>query len=178
MPPGDLWVFAYGSLMWNPGFEYLEHRSARLFGYHRSLCVWSYVHRGTVKKPGMVLGLDRGGSCCGHAFRIASKDISTVTEYLYAREMPTTIYQAKLLPIHFGKPGSSAQALSFIVNRDHEQYAKKISPQYAAKQIQHAKGISGSSQEYLSNTLEHLKQLGITDHRLQNIADQLKQLAN
>ena len=177
LPSGDLWIFGYGSLMWNPGFEYLEHQPARLFGYHRALCVWSYVHRGTPNHPGMVLGLDQGGSCCGHAFRINSKNKQRVTEYLYAREMPTTIYQAKLLPIRIGKSKDSTHALSFIVNQGHEQYAGKISPQYAAKQIHHAEGISGSSQAYLFNTLDHLEQLGIIDQHLQDIADQLKRLS-
>jgi hypothetical protein len=88
----DFWVFGYGSLMWRPGFAHEETRQARLFGYHRALCVRSFVHRGTPERPGLVLGLDRGGSCHGVAFRVRPADRDTVTEYLRARELVTNVY--------------------------------------------------------------------------------------
>ncbi len=175
LPGGDLWVFGYGSLMWNPGFDYQQHRPARLYGYHRALCIWSHVHRGTEDQPGMVLGLDRGGSCLGHAFRVAAEDKARVAEYLYAREMPTAIYRARLLPVHFTDADQRALALSFVVDQHHHQYAGKVDPQHCAQAIHRAHGISGSSRDYLDNTLAHLHALGIKDLRLQRVARLLNQ---
>src|ERR1700750_1382885 len=90
---GDLWVFGYGSLMWRPGFEFIEQVPARLIGEHRALCVYSFVHRGTPEKPGLVLGLDRGGACRGIAFRVAEENRSSTVEYLRAREQTTNVYR-------------------------------------------------------------------------------------
>src|SRR5438309_11601760 len=90
-PQGDLWVFGYGSLMWRPGFEFIEQVPARLIGEHRALCVYSFVHRGTPEKPGLVLGLDRGGACRGVAFRVAEKHRATTVAYLRAREQVTSV---------------------------------------------------------------------------------------
>src|SRR5262245_26231295 len=89
----DLWVFAYGSLMWRPGFAFLERRNARLVGAHRALCVYSFVHRGTPEKPGLVFGLDRGGNCRGIAYRVASNRSLKTIEYLRAREQVTRVYR-------------------------------------------------------------------------------------
>ena len=89
---GDLWVFGYGSLMWRPGFPYLDRRTAHLHGYHRSLCVYSHVHRGTPEKPGLVLGLDRGGRCQGVAFRVAAEEAEATLHYLREREQVTGVY--------------------------------------------------------------------------------------
>jgi cation transport protein ChaC len=90
--PGDLWVFGYGSLMWNPGFDFVERVSARLIGLHRALCVYSFVHRGTPERPGLVLGLDRGGMCRGIAFRVPAALREKTVAYLRAREQVTTVY--------------------------------------------------------------------------------------
>src|SRR5437879_13903720 len=92
-PTGDLWVFGYGSLMWRPGFEFEERVPARLIGEHRALCVYSFVHRGTPEKPGLVLGLDRGGACRGVAFRIAQKNRAAPIAYLPEREQVTSVYR-------------------------------------------------------------------------------------
>src|ERR1700742_1062455 len=91
--PGDLWVFGYGSLIWRPGFEFLERVPARLIGEHRALCVYSFVHRGTPEKPGLVLGLDRGGACRGVAFRVAEKNRAATVNYLREREQVTSVYR-------------------------------------------------------------------------------------
>src|SRR5215469_11706625 len=90
---GDLWVFGYGSLIWRPGFDFVERVPARLIGEHRALCVYSFVHRGTPEKPGLVLGLDRGGACRGVAFRIAEKNRAATVGYLRAREQVTSVYR-------------------------------------------------------------------------------------
>src|ERR1700754_4385250 len=92
-PEGDLWVFGYGSLIWNPGFEFLERKLARLIGEHRSLCIYSMVHRGTPEKPGLVLGLDRGGACQGVAFRVAPEKRQATVRYLREREQATNVYR-------------------------------------------------------------------------------------
>lgn len=174
LPDGDLWVFAYGSLMWRPGFDYIDRQPARLFGYHRSLCAWSYTHRGTRQHPGMVLGLDNGGSCCGLVYRIRASDKGPISEYLYAREMPTPLYQAVIHPVRLQQSTDSVpttvSALTFVVNHSSPQYSGKISPEQAACHVRDAVGISGSSRDYLHNTISHLDQLGLHDSHLSQIA--------
>ena len=89
----DLWVFGYGSLIWRPGFDFLERVPARLIGAHRALCVFSHVHRGTPGRPGLVLGLDFGGACRGVAYRVAAKKRADTIAYLRAREQATNVYR-------------------------------------------------------------------------------------
>ena len=172
LPAGDLWVFAYGSLLWRPGFEYRSRLRAKLYGYHRSLCVWSHTHRGTREKPGMVLGLDRGGCCCGRVYQVDAFRKEQVAEYLYAREMPTPLYQAAIHPLQL-EDGRRVEALTFIVDRTSPQYAGRISAAHAAQHVRHAVGISGSSRDYLINTIAHLDQLGLHDEHLSQIAQLL-----
>ncbi|MGI9303192.1 MAG: gamma-glutamylcyclotransferase [Gammaproteobacteria bacterium] len=164
LPPGDLWVFGYGSLMWNPGFVFAETHIARLFGYHRALCVWSWVYRGTRDQPGLVLGLDTGGSCKGRAFRVRERDRSAVLAYLYEREMIAYAYTPCVRPVRFGR--RCAQALTFVVDRAHRQYAGKLSAQDTARIIRAAAGDKGDNLEYLLNTAKHLRELGIRDKAL------------
>lgn len=175
LPDGDLWVFAYGSLLWRPGFEFTDRQPARLFGYHRSLCAWSHTHRGTQQQPGMVLGLDNGGSCCGCVYRIDAALKQQISEYLFAREMPTPLYRAVIHPVRLHQPDSDGDtqvvdALTFVVNHKSPQYAGKIAPKQAADSVRDATGISGSSRDYLLNTIEHLDQLGLHDEHLSQIA--------
>ena len=159
LPPGAFWVFGYGSLMWNPGFPHLEVRTARLHGYHRSLCVWSWLYRGTRASPGLVLGLDRGGSCLGRAYRVANDERVEVLDYLYARELPTPAYLPVLRRVHLDD-GRRVSALTFIVDRCNPQYAGKISPEEAAAVVRKACGMSGANDEYVTNTAAHLEALG------------------
>lgn len=160
LPAGDLWVFGYGSLMWNPGFPHGQARLARIHGYHRSLCVWSWVHRGTRERPGLVLGLDRGGSCLGIAHRVAAAHRDETVRYLYARELVTHVYIPVIRPIRIPELGTVA-ALTFVVDRDHDQYAGKLSATEAAWTVRHARGASGANPEYFANTMAHLEELGI-----------------
>jgi len=176
LPDGDLWVFAYGSLLWRPGFAYLQQLPARLFGYHRALCVWSHVHRGTSARPGMVLGLDRGGSCRGCLYRVAAQHKQAVADYLYAREMPTRIYHASICTVQ-AADGQSVNALTFVVNRQDPQYAGRLAACDAAAQVADACGLSGSSRDYLRQTLAHLEQLQIHDQHLLEIDQALRQRA-
>src|SRR5437762_13761951 len=121
---GDLWVFGYGSLMWRPGFEYIEQAPARLIGEHRALCVYSFVHRGTPEKPGLVLGLDRGGACRGIAFRVAAKHRASTLAYLRAREQVTHVYLETVRGAMLtGKPERRIEVVTYVVDRIHPQYA-------------------------------------------------------
>src|SRR5215813_15409220 len=125
---GDLWVFGYGSLMWRPGFEYLEKVPARLIGEHRALCVYSFDHRGTPERPGLVLGLDRGGACRGIAYRVAASARAATIAYLREREQVTMIYRECTRRVWLkGEPERSVSALCYMVDRSHPQYAGRLS---------------------------------------------------
>ncbi|MGB1238581.1 MAG: gamma-glutamylcyclotransferase [Pseudomonadales bacterium] len=177
LPAGDLWVFGYGSLMWRQGFESVEQHRATLFGYHRSLCVSSHVHRGTAEVPGLVLGLDRGGSCRGRVFRVAREHKDSVAQYLYAREMPTAVYSAKVLQVKCAD-GRTVSALTFVVDRAHQQYLQGLSPQQLADIVDRAAGISGTSADYLASTLAQLKTQQVRDRKLEAIASYSKRLGS
>ena len=165
----DFWVFGYGSLMWRPGFEHVETRMARLFGYHRALCVWSHVHRGTPERPGLVLGLDRGGSCLGMAFRVPGQDREAVMEYLRARELVTSVYRETSHRIRL-ETGGEVEAVAYVIDRKHVQYSGPLSTEHAVRSISGAVGQSGANEVYVHNTVEHLRGLKIRDHRLEAIA--------
>jgi len=174
LPAGDLWVFGYGSVMWRPGFAHRESRPARLFGYHRALCVWSWVHRGTRQAPGLVLGLDAGGSCIGHAFRVAAEDKEAVADYLYRRELVTPAYIAMLHPVYIGS--RRLTALAFKVDRQHDQYAGKLSAAAAAAVVRGASGVSGANPDYVASTVQHLDELGIPDSPLHEVQAALTEI--
>jgi cation transport protein ChaC len=163
----DFWVFAYGSLMWRPGFEFLECTTALLRGYHRAFCVYSVHYRGTEARPGVVLGLDRGGSCRGRAYRIAAKNGTAVLDYLHEREMITGVYRPRWVKLAI--PGKRVIAATYLADRKHAQYTGKLSDKAAARLILQGHGASGSNLDYIENTVRHLDELGIADcpiHRL------------
>ena len=164
---GEVWVFAYGSLMWDPGFAYLEAAPALLRGYHRAFCIYSHVYRGTEARPGLVLGLDRGGACRGMAYRIAAAKRAGVLDYLDAREKVTEVYVRRTVPITVG--GLKVKAETYLADREHYQYAGKQTLKDAAALIAQGTGVGGSNRDYLESTVNHLDALGITDgplHRL------------
>jgi cation transport protein ChaC len=165
LPVGDLWVFGYGSLMWKPGFVHVGVRAARICGYHRALCVRSWVYRGTPEVPGLVVGLDRGGSCIGRAFRVPVADKHAVAEYLYERELATNVYLPKLVPVQLDD-GRRVSTLTFVVDRAHVQYAGRLSAEEA---VRGAHGRHGPNTEYISRTVEHLDELGIADSLLHEV---------
>ncbi|HYC05245.1 MAG TPA: gamma-glutamylcyclotransferase [Azospirillaceae bacterium] len=164
-PGEDVWVFGYGSLMWRPGFDFAEQHIAELKGYHRSFCVYSFRHRGTRRKPGAVLGLDRGGSCKGMAYRVPPDRAGPVLEYLWEREMMNRVYRPRLLPVRW--PGGQARAVAFVVLRDHEQYCGRLPLPELAALIRQGEGESGRNTDYLASTVEHLRELGIHDRALE-----------
>ena len=164
----EFWVFGYGSLMWNPGFEFEEQQPAHLFGFRRSLCVRSWVHRGTEHRPGLVLGLDRGGSCRGVAFRVLPSRQDAVVAYLRERELVTHVYKERTLAATLGD-GRRVKALAYIIDRAHHQYAGSLSIDEAAVTVSSAVGKSGHNIDYVRNTLTHLREMGIRDHWLEDV---------
>ena len=172
----DMWVFGYGSLMWRPGFPHIEVRPALLRGYHRALCVHSTHYRGTEERPGLVVGLDRGGSCRGRAFRVAAAEAEAVSAYLWEREMNTDSYVRKWLPVAVG--AARATACVFVVNRANpDQYAGKLTPDEIAERIVRGHGAEGSALEYLANTIAHLDEMGIRDGPLHRILQMAREKA-
>ena len=168
----DLWVFGYGSLIWRPDFPFLEQRVARLIGAHRALCVYSWVHRGTREKPGLVLGLDRGGACRGIAFRIAPADWDSVVAALRAREQVTAVYLERTRDVRFAD-GTSARALTYVVDRASLQYAGKLDEETQFSMVESAAGRSGPNRDYVINTAAHLAELGMADAWLDRLAVRL-----
>lgn len=174
-PAGDgadhVWIFAYGSLMWRPGFAHDKAVPARLQGYHRALCIYSIVHRGTVERPGLVLGLDRGGSCRGWAFRIGRAVEPEVLAYLDARELVTDVYQRKRLPVTTA--AGRVAAWCYVVRQDHVQYAGKLEEHRIVELVQGGTGRSGRCCDYVVSTVSHLEAMGIEDGPLHALARRL-----
>ena len=171
----EFWVFGYGSLMWNPGFEFDERSKALIYGYRRSLCVRSWVHRGTEQNPGLVLGLDRGGSCRGMAFSVAPENWEEVIEYLRARELVTNVYLERKVPLLLAD-GRAVKAVTYVVDRAHRQYAGALDALEAARVVDRAEGQSGPNDAYVFNTLAHLKEMGIRDHWLEQVVGEVERL--
>lgn len=168
-----MWVFGYGSLIWRPGFAFSEQRPARIVGAHRSLCVYSWVHRGTRERPGLVLGLDRGGTCRGIAFRVEEAEREAVIDYLRAREQVTAVYLERTRTIRFDD-GAGDEAVTYLVDRAHDQYAGKLDEATQLTLVEAAEGRSGPNRDYVINTAEHLEELGMADRRLSRLAARLR----
>ncbi|XHB99600.1 gamma-glutamylcyclotransferase [Nitratireductor sp. ac15] len=173
----DFWVFGYGSLMWRPGFAHVETCKARLYGYRRALCIYSHVHRGTPDRPGLVLGLDRGGSCLGLAFRVPGELEGEVIGYLRERELVTNVYLERRVGIRLAN-GTSVTALTYVVDRRHGQYAGSLDIDHAVQQVRASIGQSGPNVDYVHNTVEHLKALDIRDYWLEAVAARLDETAS
>ncbi|MEL6170182.1 MAG: gamma-glutamylcyclotransferase [Pseudomonadota bacterium] len=164
MDSDTLWVFGYGSLIWDPGFAFEERLRARLDGYARSFCMRSIHHRGTVEAPGLVLALDRhpGGSCDGVAFRVAEADRDPVMAYLRERELISSAYLEETHAIRL-LDGRAVTAVTYVVDPDHVQYCGGLDLEEQAGIIAEAVGGRGPNVEYLLNTVDHLDELGIAD---------------
>jgi cation transport protein ChaC len=168
------WVFAYGSLMWRPGFAHEEVRDGWLGGYHRALCVYSWVHRGTEDRPGLVLGLDRGGSCRGRVLRIAPEREDEVLAYLDARELVTAVYERRRLQVR--TPGGPVMAWCYVVRRDHVQYAGRLDEERTLALIHQGRGVSGHCRDYVLSTVGHLEEMGVVDGPLHVLARRLQRI--
>jgi glutathione-specific gamma-glutamylcyclotransferase len=172
-----VWIFAYGSLMWDPEFPRAEAEPALLHGYHRSFCLYSYDYRGTRVRPGLTLGLDRGGSCRGIAFRLQPESLAETIDLLWWREMTAPrVYDMRLLPIR--TPAGNRRAFAFTVRRDHPDYAGALPLDEAARLIATAEGRRGTCREYLLGTLRHLDELGLADKPLRRLAERVEALAS
>ena len=170
----DLWVFAYGSLMWRPDFAFVERVQARLIGAHRALCVYSFVHRGTPERPGLVLGLDRGGTCRGIAYRVSASARAKTIAYLRAREQVTAVYRESVRPIWLkGDPERRVRALCYMVDRGHVQYAGRLSLEQQLHHVRHGHGQSGANKDYVIETVGALEELGYRETELHLLAQRL-----
>jgi cation transport protein ChaC len=172
MPVGDFWVFGYGSLMWNPGFKVQQSIPARLYGYHRRLCLWSINYRGTARCPGLVLGLDRGGSCNGIAFRVAQRDIRVASAHLRERELVHNAYLPTVKKVYL-QHGASVDALTFVSRQEHPQFAGPLSIAETVSVVLEAEGLRGKNCDYIINTVRHLSECGINHTELHSVAERL-----
>lgn len=165
----DMWVFGYGSLMWDPGFAHEEMQPALLYGYHRAFCIMSHRHRGTPENPGLVLGLIPGGSCVGRAFRVAASKVPETLEYLHEREMPQYVYEPRDVPVHV--PAGRVTAHTYVADIAHERCLRNLTLEETAGYIRRGVGGRGPNTEYLENTIAHLDELGIKEGRLHELLD-------
>lgn len=161
----EFWVFGYGSLMWRPGFDHLEAQPARLHGRRRALCVWSWVHRGTPERPGLVMGLMPGGACLGRAYRVPGAARDEVIAYLDARERATPVYVQSWGAVTLAD-GRRPTALFYGVDRRHPQFAGDLPDDVAVEAILRGVGVSGANPEYLENMVAHLTDGGVHDPTL------------
>ena len=164
----SLWVFGYGSLIWNPGFDYEEKHITHLYGLHRQLCIYSHHHRGTPQKPGLVMGLVPGGACKGMAFKVPKNSMEKAVMYLLEREMVTGVYCPAW--VKFRIAGEVKSALTFKVRRNHIQYAGPLSFERMQECVLQGRGKSGTCLEYVLNTHRHLEEMGIRDKTLARLA--------
>jgi cation transport protein ChaC len=160
-PRGDLWVFGYGSLMWSPGFGCKEQAPALVRGYHRALCILSSRYRGTPEKPGLVMGLCRGGSCWGMAFRVSETRVRRVAETLWEREMLNKVYKPTLIPA----------TIAFVADTAHRQFVRELDLHGRARLVAQGIGQRGPCVDYIRNTLEHMLTLGLSDPHLARVLD-------
>ena len=168
---GDLWVFGYGSLMWRPGFAFEARVPARLVGEHRALCVYSFVHRGTPERPGLVLGLDRGGACRGIAFRVAEKNRTEVVAYLREREQVTSVYREVMRSVWLENDARQrVSALAYVVDRGHVQYAGRLSLADQHRHVLQGHGQSGANRDYVTSTVKAIEAEGFRDTQLHQLA--------
>jgi glutathione-specific gamma-glutamylcyclotransferase len=164
--PDHLWVFAYGSLIWNPGFAFVSSQAATIYGYHRSLCIYSHVHRGTPERPGLVLGLDRGGLCHGLAYAVAPEHQARTIAYLRAREQVTMVYRETYLQLRLAD-GTQAKGLAYVADRTNPQYAGRLPAYDQLRLVLQGQGQSGPNPDYVRATAEHLARMNIRDKSLE-----------
>jgi|RhiMethySRZTD1v2_1073278.scaffolds.fasta_scaffold73244_4 cation transport protein ChaC len=165
---GSVWVFGYGSLMWNPAFHFAEERTARIHGFHRQFCLWARSGRGSPERPGLMLSIESGGSCNGVAYRIARHAVKTELDILWRREMRSLSYRPLWVTAHTQK--GAEQAIVFAVNRSHERYVPGLDAKTVVRYLANGAGLNGTCCEYLFDTVDHLRRLGIRDERMENLA--------
>lgn len=177
MSDGALWVFGYGSLIWDPGFPVAERCLARLNDWHRSFCMSSIHHRGTPEDPGLVLALDAapGAHCDGVAFRVETGAEDSTIDYLRERELISSAYLEKRLEIEFHRRGN-VLAVTYVIDPGHVQYVGGLDLERQAQIIARAAGGRGPNDEYLYNTAAHLAQLNLADPDLDWLVARVRSL--
>lgn len=168
----NFWVFGYGSLMWRPGFAFVDRHVGKIYGYHRALCIYSHVHRGTPDRPGLVFGLDRGGSCTGIAFEVEGRLHDEVMAYLRAREQVTAVYQERHHKVTLDD-GRVISAVAYCIDRTHPQYAGLLSDEKRLALVKAGVGQSGKNPDYILSTYRHLQDLGLQDKSLERLVKRL-----
>ena len=166
-PQADLWVFGYASLIWRPDFDFSERHATRVHGWHRALAMWSRVNRGTPEQPGLVFALLPGGSCQGMVFRVPRGTADAVFDTLWAREMPSGVYDARWLPC--ATPHGIVSALAFTLSRRSPSFTGALTPEQYRHIFRHARGRYGTTLDYARRTLETLGAHGIHDRRLRTL---------
>jgi len=165
----NLWVFGYGSLIWNPAFHFEEKRTARVHGYHRRFCLWTHLGRGTEANPGLMLGLDRGGSCTGVGFQIAKKSVRSELDILFRRELLSHAYIPTWVNMRF-ENGGNHHGITFVMDKQHERYTGALDVATQVRHIATAEGPLGPNNEYLFDLVDHLDDLGLHDRALAQLA--------
>lgn len=173
-PESDVWLFGYGSLIWNPTIHYAESRCATAHGYHRRFCLQTHLGRGSPEVPGLTLGLDRGGCCRGVAFRISQQTAFEELEIVWRREMVSDAYIPRWL--NLASDEGPIRAIGFVMNRKHERYVGEMPEEEMARTIERAHGFLGPCAEYLFNTVEHLEELGMPDRGLKRLRDRVSEI--
>jgi len=167
-PDADrIWVFGYGSLMWNPAFHFAERRPARIHGYHRQFCLWARAGRGSPDRPGLMLGIEPGGSCHGVAYRIAPELVRSELDVLWRREMNSLAYRPVWAAAR--TRDGVVHAIAFAVNRAHERYISNLDLVSTARYLANGAGPLGLCCEYLFETVAHLRGLGVRDRHLEKL---------
>jgi cation transport protein ChaC len=162
-----VWLFGYGSLIWNPAFHFSDRLVGRIYGYHRRFCLWTHLGRGCPELPGLVLGLERGGSCQGVAFHIAPEAALEELMIVWRREMLSGAYVPRWVEAHTAR--GAVPAIAFVINQAHERYARRLSDDKVAEVVATASGWLGPCADYLVNTVDHLAALGIHDRPLERL---------
>ena len=174
--PGDeAWVFAYGSLMWNPAIEFAERQACEVKGWRRSFCFWVPLGRGTPELPGLMLALEGGGSCEGIAYRLAPHQVRSELAILWNREMLSGVYKARWVPAKL-RDGRTVTAVTFVVDPGHTQYCGDLPIERAAHHIAFAEGRRGACRDYLANTAAHARALDIHDAYIEELVDRVTRL--
>ncbi len=169
----ELWVFGYGSLMWRPGFAYSLKCRATLRGWRRSLCIYSHIYRGTPNRPGLVLGLDRGGACSGVAFRVDAALREATIRYLREREQATEVYLERMAPVTL-EGGERVRALAYVADRSHPQYAGRLNREATLNLVRAGRGQTGDNAAYVTETHDHLLAIGVRDRELEWLSARLR----
>ena len=173
---GEVWLFAYGSLIWNPAFHFAERRLGRIIGWHRRFCLWTHLGRGTPDCPGLTLGLERGGSCAGLVYRIAEDAVDEELEIVWCREMVTAAYRPTWVVVRTDV--GAVPAIAFVIDRRHDRYTGQLRDEVVVDALARAEGPLGACADYLFQTTQHLTELGIRDPYLERLVPAVHERRN